>query len=94
MKIKEQIDEAIRLDRLRLPRTPKVVSVRCNLMVDSIGDDAIDVWVLVDDSTPDEGLSWDRVQPIHEEIHRALREAEVELWPYIKFRRQAEAPDI
>lgn len=56
---------------------------------DHDGQDAIFVSVLMDDS-PD-GLRWNRVKGLHDELFASLRDKHPFRWPYIRFALASEA---
>lgn len=68
------LDELRRIvspDRLRLPTSPKVHQVLIDEYEDSTGEDALDVYVVVDDDLPDDDTLW----PVAEPIFLAIRDA-------------------
>jgi hypothetical protein len=76
--------------KLRFPRTPRVVDVQYKPYVDSTGDEALRVTVVLADNTTEEQRTWRRIAPIEQAIFRALRRHGVELWPYVRFQTQSE----
>lgn len=76
----------IDLNLLHLPADPPVESVRVAEVIDSLGDPALRVRVLMKESVSDEGQWWRRVRPIKEEIRQFLRERHgSDRFPYFNF---------
>ncbi len=90
----ELVDAALRDASRLFPPRPRVVGLHRELGQDSLGRDAVFVWALLANETPQEELAPERVQPvitaIHDAIWQKLGEAGLELRPYVNFRRQAE----
>lgn len=86
------IEAALRLERLGLPERPRIAEVRAEPHVDSAGEDAIRVWVILGDETQDDQMTWQQLKPVVEAVHGALQRAEIDLWPYVRFRRESECP--
>lgn len=86
--------EILDLRNLKLPERPKVLDVRSELFLSSIGSDALRVWVILDDDTSTEDRSWKMLMPIenaiHDAIHAAMPLYGVELSPYFWYRTAAE----
>jgi hypothetical protein len=93
MATKAQIDQILDVRKLPLPAEPRVVDLKYETYVDSIGDDALRIWVILEDDTPSEQRSWAKVAPIEEAIHEALLKEDVRLWPYVDFRTRIEFED-
>ena len=68
---------------------PKLARILHELDLDWSGDAAVRVWVILDDSDQNE---WPRehTEQIDETIRESLRQAGVDIWPYIRFRGKAE----
>jgi hypothetical protein len=88
----QRIQDALKLSDLKskLPRNPKVVDVRVEDYVDSDGDDALRVWVILDEKVKVEKLDGDDITAVKRTIHDRIRELGVELWPYIRMTKQSE----
>ncbi len=86
-------DQAIagELDRraLCLPDRPKVDEIRWERYVDSLGDDALRVWIILDDATRAEELHGARA-PIRQAVRGALQGAGIDLFPYLRLVTHAE----
>jgi hypothetical protein len=88
--MERDLKRALALRRLKLPGRPRVERVEFTQIIDSIGDPALRVTVVLDEATSDEERQWARLAPIAEAVRRALAEAEIDLWPYIRFRKASE----
>ncbi len=90
----EVIDKVLAPEALRrLPNSP-VVDVRWHPYVDTMGEDALEVMVVLDDSLTDKDLKWERVAPVNRAIRDGLLAAGVRLFPYIRWARQTELDDL
>lgn len=57
---------------------------------DSTNDPALFIWLLLDDSVPDGGLSWSAIQPVVDEAESMARSLWSGAWPYARVRRLKE----
>src|SRR5205823_3127176 len=89
--VRRRHDEVI-LDpqELDLPEKPRVLEIRAEPYVDSTGDDALEVWVVTDDSATSEELDYDHVKPIEDRIRQALWSQGDERIAYFWIRRKKE----
>ena len=73
---------------------PKLAEIRREFDQDWSGDQAIRIWVVLDDNP--QVKEWDRstVQPIEDAIFTSLKENGVESWPYISFRGKQEQAEL
>jgi hypothetical protein len=85
-----KIQDALELSKMRakLPRDPKVVDIRVEDYVDSDGEDALRVTVVIDEDVDVEKIDGDDVMAVKRTIHDRVRDLGVDLWPYPA--RQAE----
>ncbi|MBI1367030.1 MAG: hypothetical protein GC162_00100 [Planctomycetes bacterium] len=79
---------------LELPNRPVVKRIQVQQDVDSLGDRAFRVWVILDDQTSDDERRWVMLAPIEERIKQKLSETGFEEWPYLTFRTEAEMQEI
>jgi len=84
----EQIQEL--LARLELPKRPTVVDITVTEDVDSLGEEARRVFVVLDENEPDEMRRWREVAPIRRIIHKNLVDQGIRLWPYVRFVKPSE----
>ena len=61
-----------------------------DLIVDSTGDDAVEVFVKIDDGAPEEQWIPERLEPIVRAIRESFRQEGVDLWPYVHFLTRSE----
>ena len=88
----QRVQDALKLSKMRskLPRDPKVVDIRVEDYVDTDGEDALRVWVILDESVDVENVSGDDVMAVKRKIHDRILDLGVELWPYIHMAKQSE----
>lgn len=86
----DKINEALDLDRLNLPARPRVRRIVWHDYRDWAGDEALRIWALLDDRTPDRDRAWKRIHPIDRAIRKAIDDIGEERFPYITFWTQAE----
>ena len=89
MPVDQKIREALRLRELKLPRNPKVVDIRVEDYVDTDGEDALRVLVVLDEEVTSKSHGT-RVSDLKTAIRDRIRELGVELWPYIFLAKQSE----
>ena len=92
---------ALRAAREKFPPVPRVVDMKFQLGRDAAGDNAVRIWVILDDATPGAQLHHVVFQPMEEQIRaaigRALREGtqfQLDLVPYVYFRLKSEQDEI
>ena len=87
-----KVQDALKVSKLRskLPRNPKVVDIRVEDYVDTDGEDALRVWVIIDEDVDPEKVDGDDITALKRTIHDRVRELGVERWPYIRFAKQSE----
>jgi hypothetical protein len=90
MPVDQKIQEALRLETLKLPPNPKVVEVRVEDYVDTSGEDALRVTVILDEQVEVEKVTGREVINLKTAIRDRLRQQGVELWPYIWLAKQSE----
>jgi len=79
---------------LDLPERPIVKRVQVQQDLDSLGEDAFRIWVVLDDQTLEEERCWARLAPIEERIKEKLREAGYEQWPYLTFWTESQMQEV
>ena len=89
-KLMKRLAEVLDLERLDLPAEPHVVGLRFQPILDSLDTEALNITVVIDEATPEDGCLWPAVAPIEETIRAALRDAEIEDWPYFWYRKPSE----
>lgn len=95
MQISEKVQDALKLSDLKskLPKTPRVVDIRVEDYVDTDREDALRVWVILDEKVNAETVDGQNVTDLKNTIRDRIREQGVELWPYIFFAKQSELDD-
>lgn len=83
------------LERLRdqgaFPPEPVIKRFEVIPGYDSTGDPAYYINVLVDDATPEKGLTLEKVRPIEDLIFEKLYHSPEDRWPYVRTIRESES---
>src|SRR5438552_15823840 len=95
----ELVKVALDTARPSFPATPRVVDVKHQVGTDATGDNAVRIWVILDDATPEAQLRHANFQPIADQIRGAIRKAlregpQFDLVPYVYFRLKSEQDEI
>jgi hypothetical protein len=92
MAVDQKIRDALKLSKLKtkLPKNPRVVDIRVEEYVDTSGDDALRVTVVLDEDVEVEKLRGEDIIAMTREIRRRVRDQGIELWPYVQFAKQSE----
>jgi hypothetical protein len=92
MPVDQKIQEALKLSDLKsmLPKNPRVVDIRVEDYVDTDGEDALRVTVILDERVNAEKVNGQDVSDLKMVIRDRIRELGVELWPYIQLVKQSE----
>jgi len=61
---------------------------------DWTGEESLFVWVLLDDSVPDDDLDWDDIEPLNRVASDWMRASQPDFFPYLRFRRQREWAEV
>ncbi len=87
-----KVQEALKVSKLRskLPRNPKVVDIRVEDYVDTDGEDALRVTVIIDESVDVEKFDGDDITALKSAIRDRIRKLGVEQWAYIQLAKQSE----
>jgi hypothetical protein len=92
MAVDQKIRDVLKLSKLRskLPRDPKVVDIRVEEYVDTDGEDALRVTIILDEGVEVEKLRGEDISALESAIRERIRDQTMELWPYIWFAKQSE----
>jgi hypothetical protein len=92
MAVDQRILDALKLSDLKpkLPRNPRVVDIRVEDYVDTDGEDALRVTVILDEKVNVEKVRAEDTIALKSTIRNRIRELGVELWPYIFVAKQSE----
>jgi hypothetical protein len=92
MPVDQKIQDALKLSDLKskLPKNPRVVDIRVEDYVDTDGEDALRVWVVIDERVNPEKFKGEDISALKRAIHDRVRELGVGLWPYIRIAKQSE----
>jgi len=83
--LKQRIDKALDLKKLKLPEKPHVVSLRWEYYEDASSEESLRIWVILADDTADEEITGEAVHAITWAIKDRLERDGVRLFPYISF---------
>jgi hypothetical protein len=88
----QKVQDALKLGKVKskLPRNPKVVDIRVEDYVDSDGEDALRVTIVIDDDVDVGKVSGQEITDLKSAVRRRIRELGVELWPYIQIAKPSE----
>jgi hypothetical protein len=86
----KKLSAALNLKRLSLPVIPRVVGIEAESYVDSTGDDALRVWVFLDEQTDAETIPGQAVIRLKDAIHDSLLQHGITLFPYISLTKRSE----
>lgn len=92
MRIDQRLAEILNTDYLEFPEDSHVIGIQYERYDDWSGDDAVRVFIIFDEATTDEERGWPAVYPLTEKIRRALYDAEIDTWPYFRYRKASEMP--
>ena len=92
MSVDQKIFDVLKISELKpkLPRNPKIVDIRVEDYVDTDGEDALRVTVILDESVKVEKLRGEDINALVSTIRQRIRDLGVTLWPYIWFAKQSE----
>ena len=92
MAVDQKILDVLKLSELKskLPRNPKVVDIRVEDYVDTDGEDALRVTVVLDEGVDVEKLRGKDISDLTSTVSQRIRDQTMELWPYIWFAKQSE----
>jgi hypothetical protein len=86
----QQVAELLDPKKLPLPSKPKVLDIRVYPYVDHLGDDALEIWVILDDSTTRKDRSVANRRVITRAISDTLLKAGIDWFPYIQMATPSE----
>ena len=78
-----ELGELLSPAKLKLPDRPRVLDIKGHAYEDWNGEESLQVYVILDDATPEEDWTLERIEPIYDAIRCRLREAEEPRFPYI-----------
>jgi hypothetical protein len=92
MPVDQKILDALNLSELKskLPRNPKIVDIRVEDYFDTDGEDALRVWLILDENVKVEKLRGEDIGAWKSGIRERIRDQGVTLWPYVHFAKQSE----
>ena len=90
MAVDQKTRESLDLKVLKLPKEIPVTKVFAEEYIDSTGDEALRVQVILDESVDVEHVDGRAVDELDDAIRESLRNHGVTLFPYIFFAKQSE----
>jgi hypothetical protein len=84
MKVEDIRETILDPKKLPLPPKPKVIDIKVFPYVDHSGEDALRVWILLDDTTTRADRAPRNLNAIHLAIADALLAAGIRLFPYTR----------
>lgn len=80
--------------RRRFGGQPRVEDVKYEQRKDSTGDEAVFIWIILDDKAFAKGAIRSQLAPIEEFAAKAVAAIDADVWPYIHFRTASEQREI
>jgi hypothetical protein len=94
MAVDEKTREALDLKQLSLPKNLPVVSIDVEEYVDSYGEDALRIWVVLPEDFDPLKIDGDDVIALKSAIDRSLLDRQVTLFPYIHLVKASELEEM
>jgi hypothetical protein len=96
MPVDQKIRDSLKLSDLKskLPPNPRVVDIRVDDYVDTDGEDALRVTVILDEDMQVENVKAEETIALKSAIRQRIRELGVDLWPYIRLAKQSEFDEL
>ncbi len=87
-----KVQDALKPSKLKskLPRNPKILDIRVEDYVDTDGEDALRVTVIIDEDVDVENTKGQDLSDLMNAIRGRIRELGVERWAYIWFAKPSE----
>jgi hypothetical protein len=87
-----KVHDALKSSRFKakLPRSLEIRDIRVEDYVDTDGEDALRIWVIIDEDVDVEKVHGDDITALKRAIHDRVRELGVERWPYTHIAKQSE----
>jgi hypothetical protein len=92
MPVDQKVRDSLRLSdlKLELPPNPRVVDIQVDDYVDTDGEDALRVTVILDEDVQVENVRAEDTIAMKSAIRQRIREQGIDLWPYIRLAKQSE----
>lgn len=87
-----KVQDALKVSKMqsKLPKALKVVDIRVEDYVDTDGEDALRVTVIIDEAVDVEKVSGRAVTDLKSAIRGRIRELGIDQWAYIQIAKQSE----
>ena len=88
----QKVQDALKLNQVKSkpPRNPKVVDIRVEEYVDSDGEDAMRVTIVIDEDVDVENFDGDEITALKSAIRERIRALGIEMWAYIQIAKPSE----
>jgi hypothetical protein len=90
MAVNEKTREALALGIPPLPPSPPIEAIEAEAYEDSTGEESLQVWVILSDSTRDEDLTGEHVMEIKSALRERLLSKGIRLFPYIRLVKRSD----
>jgi hypothetical protein len=91
MPVNPKVRAALSLKKVKLPPRPRVLAIEAEDYVDWTGDEALRVWVVIDEKTTDaEVQNGKAISELKGAIHDSLLAQGITLFPYIRLAKPSE----
>lgn len=90
MKVDKATQDALEQASPPLPPSPPVEAIEAEPYEDSSGEESLQIWVILGDSTRDEDLTGEHVMQLKSAIRERLLSRGIRLFPYIRLVRRSE----
>lgn len=90
MTLDEKTKDALSLENLSLPAAPPVEAIEYEPYVDSSGEDSLQIWVILSDSTAEKDLTGKNVMQIKSSIRESLLENGIHQFPYVRLIKRSD----
>lgn len=88
------LDSILNLKNLSLPAKPVVEAIEYREIIDSIGEQALELVLILAESTTGEERHWRNIQPIVDEISNALLKSGDQRFPYLRAIKRSELQQL
>lgn len=90
MAVDEKTREALDLKKLQFPPRPPIDAIEVEPYENWYGEESLEVYVILNDSTCDDDLTGENVIQIKSAIAESLLDNGIRLFPYIRLIRQSD----
>jgi len=88
MTLDQTTKQALAIENLSLPASPRIATIHAHTYEDSSGEESLEIWVILSDSTSDDDLTGENVMQIKSAIRESLINSGIQHFPYVRMIRQ------